>query len=94
MYKIAFSDTNVGKSVEKLSYIDLMNIQDPNKLARKPLSDGVLTFPFVTIENVDVVDANHIIVGNDNNFPFSSSRWPNMADDNEFILLNVKNFLK
>ena len=94
MYKIAFSDTNVGKPVEKLGYIDLMKIQDPNKLARKPLNDGVLTFPFFTIENVDVVDTNHIIVGNDNNFPLSSSRWPNMADDNEFILLDVKDFLK
>ena len=47
-----------------------MKIQDPNKLARKPLNDGVLTFPFFTIENVDVVDTNHIIVGNDNNFRF------------------------
>jgi hypothetical protein len=94
VYKIAFSDANVGKPVEKLGYIDLMNIQDPNKLARKPLNDGVLTFPFFTIENVDVVDANHIIVGNDNNFPFSSSRQPNMADGNEFILLDVKDFLK
>jgi len=28
--------------------------------------DGKLTFPFFTIENVDVVDADHIIVGNDN----------------------------
>ena len=53
-----------------------MKIQDPNKLARKPLNDGVLTFPFFTIENVDQVDATHIIVGNDNNLPFSSSREP------------------
>ena len=44
--------------------------------ARKPLNDGVLTFPFFTIENVDVVDATHIVVGNDNNLPFSSSREP------------------
>jgi hypothetical protein len=42
---------------------------------------------------VDVIDANHIIVGNDNNLPFSSSREPNKADDNELIILNVGNFL-
>jgi len=94
VYKIAFSDANAGKPVEKLAYIDLMNIQDPDKLAQKPLNNGVLTFPFFTIENVDIVDDNHIIVGNDNNFPFSSSREPNVADDNEFILLNVKDLLK
>jgi len=73
--------------------VDLLNIADPNKIARKPLENGVLTFPFFTIENVDVIDANHIIVGNDNNLPFSSSREPNKADDNELIILNVGNFL-
>ncbi|MEI8154264.1 MAG: glycerophosphodiester phosphodiesterase, partial [Hyphomicrobiales bacterium] len=52
------------------------------------------TFPFFTIENVDIVDAQHIIVGNDNNLPFSSSREPNKADDNEFVLLRVEDFLK
>ena len=76
------------------AYIDLMKIKDPEKKARKPLNDGVLTFPFFTIENVDVVDARHIIVGNDNNLPFSSSREPNQADDNEFVLLRVPQFLQ
>jgi hypothetical protein len=32
-------------------------------------------------------------VGNDNNLPFSSSRDPNKADDNELIILNVGTFL-
>jgi hypothetical protein len=54
----------------------------------------VLTFPFFTIENVDIVDGRHIIVGNDNNLPFSTSRDPNKADDNEFVLLRVEDFLK
>ena len=84
----------MGSPVRKIGYIDLMNIADPAKLARKPLNSGVLTFPFFTIENVDVVDATHIIVGNDNNLPFSSSREPNKADDNEMILLEVGEFLK
>lgn len=94
VYRIAFSDENVGGAVDKQAYIDLMNIKDPNSQARKPLNDGVFTFPFFTIENVDVVDGEHIIVGNDNNYPFSSSREPNKADDNEFILLKVPELLK
>jgi hypothetical protein len=53
----------------------------------------LLTFPFFTIENVDIVDAKHIVVGNDNNLPFSSSREPNKADDSELILLEVAAFL-
>ena len=94
VYKIEFNDANVGKPVRKIAYIDLMKIQDPNKKARKPLNDGVLTFPFFTIENVDLVDDKHIIVGNDNNLPFSSSRLPNVADDNEMVLLEVEALLK
>jgi hypothetical protein len=94
VYKIEMNEANVGRPIRKIGHIDLMKIADPKKLARKPLNDGVLTFPFFTIENVDVVDATHIIVGNDNNLPFSSSRDPNKADDNEFILLEVGDFLK
>jgi hypothetical protein len=71
-----------------------MAMADPAKIARMPLNNGVLTFPFFTIENVDVLDSTHIVVGNDNNLPFSSSREPNKADDNELILLEVGAFLK
>jgi hypothetical protein len=93
VYKIEMTEANVNSPVRKIGYIDLMAIADPLKLARKPLTNGVLTFPFFTIENVDIVDANHIVVGNDNNLPFSSSREPNKADDNELILLEVGAFL-
>ena len=93
VYKVELTDANAGGPLRKVGYIDLMAIQDPKGLARKPLTHGVLTFPFFTIENVDVVDARHIIVGNDNNLPFSSSREPNQADDNEFILLDVGGLL-
>ena len=75
--KIEMSDANANGPVRKIGHVDLMKIQDPDKKTRKPLNDGVLTFPFFTIENVDVVDDKHIIVGNDNNLPFSSSRDPN-----------------
>jgi len=91
---VELSDANVGGPLRKIGYIDLMNIADPQKKARKPLDSGVLTFPFFTIENVDVVDSTHIVVGNDNNLPFSSSREPNKADDNELILLEVGELLK
>ena len=92
--KIEMTDANANGPVRRIGEIDLMRIADPRKLARKPLAGDVLTFPFLTIENVDVVDARHIIVGNDNNLPFSASRQPNRADDNEFVLLEVEEFLK
>ena len=94
VYKVEMSDANVGGEIRKVGYIDLMNIQDPKRLAKKPLTGGVLTFPFFTIENVDIVDSTHIVVGNDNNLPFSSSRDPNKADDNELVLLEVGELLR
>jgi hypothetical protein len=93
--KIEFNDGDVGGPVRKIGYIDLMKITDPNKIARKPLNNGLLTFPFFTIENVDVVDEKHIVVeSNDSNLPFSSSRESNKADDNEMVLLEVERLLK
>ena len=76
--------------MRKIGNTDLLDIADLNKLARKPLNDGILKFPFFTVENVDVVDATHIVVDNDNNLPFSSSRESNKADDNESVLLGMK----
>lgn len=94
IYKVEMSEANVNGFMRKIGYIDLLNIQDPKQLARKPLTQGVLQFPFFTIENVDVVDGEHIVVGNDNNLPFSSSRAPNQQDDNELVLLNVRSLLQ
>ena len=94
IYKIDMGQADADGFVKKVGYIDLMDIQDPNTLARQGGTDGKLTFPFFTIENVDLVDADHIIVGNDNNLPFSSGRALGKADDNELILLKVTDLLK
>jgi hypothetical protein len=94
IYKIEMTDANAGGLVRKIGYIDLMDIDDPKGLARQGGKGGKLTFPFVTIEDVDVVGATQIIVANDNNFPFSAGREPQKQDDNEFVLLDVAEFLK
>lgn len=94
VYKIQMNADNQNQDVKKIGYIDLLKIQDPHQVSRKPHSGDHFVFPFFTIENVDIVDGETIIVGNDNNLPFSSSRLPNQADDNELILLNVKELLE
>lgn len=93
VYKIEMTDGNVGKAVRKIGYIDLMKIEDPDEKKKAGNVEGVYDMPFVTIENVDVVDATHIIIGNDNNLPFSAGRAVDKADDNEFSLLEVGEFL-
>lgn len=94
IYKIEMTDDNVGKAVRKIGYVDLMKIADPENKKRQGGGEGFYDMPFVTIENVDLVDDSHIIVGNDNNLPFSAGRALDKADDNEFVLLEVGEFLK
>jgi hypothetical protein len=93
VYLVDFAAAEDG-FVNKVGYVDLMAIADPEGIALRGTTDGVFTFPFVTIEDVDVVDERHIIVGNDNNLPFSTGRAIGKADDNELILLDVGDMLK
>lgn len=93
IYKIEMTDAMAGKAVRKIGYIDLMKIEDPDNKKRQGGGEGFYDMPFVTIENVDVVDPTHIIVGNDNNLPFSAGRALDKADDTEFVLLEVGDFL-
>lgn len=94
VYKVSLADADAEGFVKKVGYIDLLDIADTGGVAKRGTKGGVFTFPFTTIENVDVVDAEHIIVGNDNNFPFSAGRRPNVQDDNELILLRVPELLR
>ncbi|EKF58408.1 hypothetical protein QWE_17438 [Agrobacterium albertimagni AOL15] len=93
IYKIEMTEENAGKAVRKIGYIDLMKIEDPDNKKRQGGGEGFYDMPFVTIENVDIIDATHIVVGNDNNLPFSAGRALDKADDNEFVLLEVGDFL-
>ncbi|ALN72584.1 esterase-like activity of phytase family protein [Aureimonas sp. AU20] len=92
--KIEMTEANLGKAVRKIGYIDLLDIKDPKGVAKQGTLEGVYDMPFVTIENVDRLDETHIIVANDNNYPFSAGRALDKADDNEFVKLEVGDFLK
>ncbi|ATU92444.1 esterase-like activity of phytase family protein [Phyllobacterium zundukense] len=94
IYKIEMTEANAGGAVRKIGYVDLLRIADPDNKARQGGGEGFYDIPFVTIENVDIVDDSHIIVGNDNNLPFSAGRAVDKADDDEFVILEVGDFLK
>lgn len=100
VYLVDLGDTDAEGFVRKIGHIDLMAIRDPQNLARqrgdRPAGapNDRFSFPFFTIEDVAMVDADHIIVANDNNLPFSAGRHLTRADDNEFILLRVPEFLR
>ncbi len=94
VYIVDINQTDANGIVKKLGYIDLLGIKDPDGLAPRGTVDGVFTFPFETIEDVDRIDETTIVVANDNNFPYSIGRQEGRADDNEFIVLDVADFLK
>lgn len=100
VYLVDLGDVDAEGFVRKIGHIDLMDIRDPNGVARTHGDRATsvprerFSFPFFTIENVHMVDADHIIVANDNNLPFSAGRHLTRADDNEFILLRVPELLR
>jgi hypothetical protein len=100
VYLVDMAQADADGFVRKIGHIDLMAIRDPNARARisgdRPANAprDRFTFPFFTIENVAAVDGDHIIVGNDNNLPFSAGRHFFQADSNEFILLHVPELLR
>jgi len=94
IYLVDLDRADENGVLEKIAYIDLMAMKDPDGIAPRGTKDGVFTFPFVTIEDVDMVDATTIFVANDNNYPGSTGREAGRADDNEYILLDVADFLK
>lgn len=93
VYLIDMAGADANGVVRKLGHVDLLDIADPGGVARAGTIDGRFTFPFQTIEGVDVVDATTIVVEDDNNFPYSNGRTPGVADNNEFVLLDVGDLL-
>lgn len=89
IFKVDLSQVDADGFVEKTEVVDLLNIADPDDLN----GDGETTFnfPFVTIEDVLVLDENTILVANDNNYPFSIGRdfSGTEIDNNEIIQIEL-----
>jgi hypothetical protein len=94
IFKINLKDVESdGHTLKKTLVVDLLAIHDVSGLTQA--QEGVIgygsdfKFPFITIESVYVVDAQTLLIVNDNNYPGSAGRRPNVPDDNEFILLQL-----
>ena len=75
-----------GTVVRKTELVDLMNLADPDDLN----GDGstVFTLPYVTIENVLVLNPHTLLVVNDNNFPGGGGRAL-ASDVTEFLRITL-----
>ncbi len=90
VYKIDLAQADADGFVKKVAYIDLTRIADPKHLARYGSKNGEFGLPHLGPEGLAIVDREHIVLVNDNNFPYSSGRKIGKPDDNEITLLNVK----
>lgn len=89
VYLIDLNVLDASGYVSKTLLVDLLNVPDPLGLGRDGTTNGIFTFPFVTIETIIPIDANTILVGNDNNYPFSTGRSATLPDNNEFALIRL-----
>lgn len=83
-------DRDGDRALDKTLVVDLLNIANPRRLGG---FGEVFRFPFVTIEDVLLLDERTIAVLNDNNYPSSSGRTPGLPDNNEFITIRLPSSL-
>ena len=90
IFKIDITNIDENGFVEKTEIVNLLDIADPKDLN----DDGETTYtmPFVTIEDVVVIDEDTILVANDNNYPFSMGREDGI-DNNEIVLIQLEESL-
>jgi len=89
LFRIDLDVVGADGLLVKEEVADLMNIYDPRDVAEDGRTKTVFTFPFTTIEDVLVLDNDRLLVINDNNYPGSAGREFGVADNNEFIVIDV-----
>jgi hypothetical protein len=82
--------------VEKRLVLDLLNIADPTGISLPARSGefGVgptFSFPLQSVESLEVLGGERLLIANDNNYPFSDGRWVgrDRPDDTEMIIVRV-----
>lgn len=86
IYLADLSDEDGDGYVGKQLLVDLMELANPQ---RRGGFGETFTFPYFTIEDVEIVDADTIAVMNDNNFPATGGRGPDVTDANEYLEITL-----
>jgi glycerophosphoryl diester phosphodiesterase len=91
IFKVDLTQTDRNGFLVKEEVADLLNIRDFQDLNKD--GNTTYTMPFVTIEDVLVIDESTILVANDNNYPGSSGR-AGQIDNNEIVILGLSEPLR
>jgi hypothetical protein len=96
IYLVDLRRTGADGYLEKTLVLDLLSIRDPNRISlpARPGEFGVgdpFSFPLQSVESLEVLDSRHLLIANDNNYPFSDGRWVgrDRPDDTEMIVVRV-----
>lgn len=87
VYLIDLRQVDAQGRLVKTELFDLMALADPLDLNR----DGAttFTFPYVTIEDILVLNSQQVLVINDNNYPGTGGRVAGVSDNTEFLLVSL-----
>ena len=95
-YLIDLRNVDAQGFLQKRLVLDLLNIADPNgiSLPARPGELGVgnpFSFPLQSVESLEVLDGERLLIANDNNYPFSDGRWVgrDKPDDLELIIVRA-----
>jgi hypothetical protein len=82
--------------LDKRLVVDLLRIRDPEgiSLPSRPGEFGVgdpFSFPLQSVESLEVLGGERLLIANDNNYPFSDGRWiaRDRPDDTELIVVRA-----
>ncbi|HEY9229529.1 MAG TPA: esterase-like activity of phytase family protein [Gemmatimonadaceae bacterium] len=96
IYQVDLRRVGADGFLEKRLVLDLLSIADPDgiSLPARPGEFGVgnpFSFPLQSVESLEVLDGERLLIANDNNYPFSDGRWTlrNRPDDTELIIVRV-----
>jgi len=94
VYLVDLRDVDATGFLDKTLLVDLTRIPDPDLISLPAIHTGDLGLgdPFwvmcESVEAVHVTDDDKLLIGCDNNLP-NSGRNPGLADDNEFIVIDI-----
>ncbi len=86
IFLVDVTQLGADRVAKKTEVVDLMNIADPGDLNRD--GDRTFRFPFITIEDVLVIDRQTLLVINDNNYPGGGGRGA-FSDPTEVLLIHL-----
>lgn len=96
VYLVDLRHTDGDGFLEKRLVLDLLSIPDPERISlpARPGEYGVgdpFSFPLQSVESVEVLDCETLLVANDNNYPSSDGRWAGQdrPDDTELIIVRT-----